>query len=65
MTATALHPSELDTLTRAQAETVAARVLRAVAAESLTRHRDKATAARECAQLIHLAVRLESYAKDA
>lgn len=51
-------------MTRGEAELVAAGVLRAVAKESFSRHRNVVTATREAAQLTHVALILERYADD-
>ena len=61
---TATLAEQIDTLSREDAEFMAAKVLRALAAESFRRHRNITTATREAAQLTHLATRLESFAGE-
>lgn len=53
---------DLDSLTRAEVERVAAAVLREVAKGSYSRHRNVVTASREASQMTHLAFVLERYA---
>jgi hypothetical protein len=54
--------NEIESLTREEAEKMAAAVLRAMASESMRRHRDVVTATSEASQLVQLAVRLEGFA---
>lgn len=53
----------IDSLTREEAERMAAAALREVAKESYRRHRNVVTATREVAQLTHLAIKLENFAQ--
>lgn len=55
-------PAMLDSLTREEAEIMAARLLREIARESFRRHSNVVTATRESSQLTHLALRLEGFA---
>lgn len=60
---------QIDALTREEAELMAAKLFRALATQAIrdgaARRRNIATAAREAAQLTHLAIRLESFANGA
>ena len=55
---------DLDTVTRGEAETIAAGICRKLAKETYRRHRNVATATREAAQLTHLAIKLEAFAAE-
>lgn len=54
---------DLGSLTREEAEKVAAAVLREVAKGAFKRHTNVVTATREASQLTHLALRLEAFAE--
>jgi hypothetical protein len=58
-----LTQEEANTMSRAEAEIVAAALLREIAKESFSRHRNVATATREACQLVELAIKLEAFAQ--